>query len=118
MELSDALTSDRIGLNLSSAGKMSAIEEMIALMAPSMDFADPGAILQNVLDREAIQSTGQGRGIATPHGQSADIAIAAAALGISRSGLEFEGINGLPVHLIFLILERTSWIRRSPCWWR
>ena len=105
MKLSDALTSDRIQLNLSSSDKTSAIEEMIEVVTPSMGSADPEAILRNVLDREAIQTTGLGRGVAIPHGQSDDITGVAAALGISQSGLDFEAIDGLPVNLVFLILS-------------
>ena len=108
MKLSDALTSDRIQLSLSSTDKVSAIEEMITLMTSSIDFAAPEAILRNVLDREAIQSTGLGRGVAIPHGQSDDVAGVAAALGISRSGLDFESVDGLPVNLVFLILSSTD----------
>jgi len=105
MKLSDALAADRIELNLSSTDKLSAIEEMIALMDLSVDLADAEAILRQVLDREAIQTTGLGRGVAIPHGRSDNITGVTAALGISRSGLDFESIDGLPVSLVFLILS-------------
>jgi len=108
MKLSDALTADRIQLRLSSTDKTAAIEEMIALMTSSRGFADPEAILGVVLDREAIQSTGLGRGIAIPHGQSDDITGVVAALGISRAGLDFEAVDELPVNLVFLILSSST----------
>ena len=105
MKLSDALTPDRIERNLSSTEKIPAIREMVALMGRSISFSDPDAVVQHVLDREAIQSTGVDRGVAIPHAQSDEIDGVAVALGISRSGIDFQGLDGQPSHLIFLILS-------------
>lgn len=47
--------------------------------------------MQRVLDREAICSTAVNRGVAS--------------LGIHRQGLYYDSPDGLPVHLIFLVLS-------------
>lgn len=105
MKLSDALTPDRIELNLSSTEKVPAIEEMIALVSRSTDLSDPGAVLRRILDREAVLSTGVDRGVAIPHAPWDEIDGVVVALGISRSGVDFQSLDGQPVHLIFLILS-------------
>ncbi len=105
MKLSDALAPDRIELNLSSTERNRVIEEMIALMNRSMTLPDPDALLQRILDQEAIKTSGVDRGVAIPHARSDDIDGVVVALGISRSGLDFQSLDGQPVHLIFLILS-------------
>ena len=105
MKLSDALAPDRIELNLSSTEKVQAIQEMVALMAQSASTPDPEMLVERILDQEAIKSTGVGDGVAIPHARADEIEGVMAALGIVRSGLDFESIDGQPTHLIFLILS-------------
>ena len=108
MKLSDALAPDRIELDLSSTQKIPAIEEMIALMARSLDLPPGDTILQRVLDREAISSTGVDEGVGIPHARLEEIDGVFAGLGISRSGHDYESPDGQPVHLVFLILASTA----------
>ena len=105
MKLSNTLAPDRIELDLSSTDKISAIEEMIALIGRSLDLSNYDALLQGVLERESVQSTGVDRGVAIPHTQTDEIDGVVTALGISRSGLEYQSLDGQPVYLVFLILS-------------
>jgi mannitol/fructose-specific phosphotransferase system IIA component (Ntr-type) len=105
MKLSDALSPDRIELDLASTEKIAAIREMIALMGKSFPISDPDELLHRVLDREAIQSTGVDRGVAIPHARTDEIDGVVAALGISRSGMDYGSLDGYPVGLIILILS-------------
>ncbi len=105
MKLSNALAPDRIELNLSSTVRNRVIKEMIALMNRSMTLSDPDALFRRILDQEAIKTSGVDRGVAIPHARSDDIDGVVVALGISRPGLDFQSLDGQPVHLIFLILS-------------
>ena len=105
MKLSDALAPDRIELSLSSTEKALAIEEMIALVARSIDLANPDIVLRCVMDREAIHSTGVGLGVAIPHAQTPEITGVVAALGVCQEGMDFQSLDGQPVRLIFLVLS-------------
>lgn len=61
-------------------------------------------ITLKVLEREAIMSTGIGCGIAVPHAQIHALPKPLIAVGVSRSGVDFNSPDGKPAHLIFLIL--------------
>lgn len=105
MKLCDALAPDRIELNLSHTEKVSAIEEMIALTGRSIPLSDPDTLLRLILDQEAISTSGVDQGVAIPHARSDQVDGVVVSLGISRSGLDFQSLDGGPVYLVFLILS-------------
>jgi PTS system nitrogen regulatory IIA component len=49
-------------------------------------------------------STGIGQGIAIPHGKTDQLQDLCGVLGISRSGIEYDALDGKPVHVVFLLL--------------
>jgi nitrogen PTS system EIIA component len=68
---------------------------------------DPRAgdsLLRVLQRRESLGSTGMGRGIAIPHGRSLVANRLRLAYGQSRKGIEFQAIDGKPVHHLFLIV--------------
>ncbi len=105
MKLCDALAGDRIRLNLTSPGRDGAIREMIELIGRSVRLPDPDALLGLILEQEAIKTSGVDQHVAIPHARSDEIEGVIAALGISRGGIDFQSLDGRPVHLIFLILS-------------
>jgi len=62
------------------------------------------ALLEVLRQREALGSTGIGKGIAVPHARSTMVAERAVLLARSSKGVEFDAADGNPVHLIFLIV--------------
>ncbi len=108
MKLSNALTPDRIELNLKSTEKVQAIEEMVALISRSVSIADPDNLIKRILEQEAIKSTGVEKGVAIPHARFDEIEGVIAALGIVRTDLDFQSLDDQPVHLIFLILSSVA----------
>jgi PTS system nitrogen regulatory IIA component len=52
--------------------------------------------------REKLGSTGIGRGVAVPHGRSLAMTRLAVVFGRSEAGVEFDSLDGKPVHLFFL----------------
>ncbi|MFQ6104960.1 MAG: PTS sugar transporter subunit IIA [Candidatus Glassbacteria bacterium] len=61
-------------------------------------------LVESLLERESVLSTGIGDGIAIPHTTSEEVEEAAIAVARVRRGLEFNAIDGKPVHIIFLIV--------------
>jgi nitrogen PTS system EIIA component len=57
-----------------------------------------------LMERESLGSTGIGGGIAIPHGKLGGVADIILGFGRSRSGVEYESLDGRPVHLFFLLL--------------
>jgi PTS system nitrogen regulatory IIA component len=56
-----------------------------------------------VHDREKVETTGVGHGVAIAHGKLDTIHKIRIGLGISQEGVEFESKDGKPVHILFVI---------------
>jgi mannitol/fructose-specific phosphotransferase system IIA component (Ntr-type) len=96
MHLRDFFTPEAVGLDLVASTKADAISA----------YVDPrtGATLLKVLmRREEVGSTGFGRGIAIPHCRSLVVARLRLAYGRFPAGIDFDAIDGQPVHHVFLI---------------
>lgn len=66
------------------------------------------AIRKNIAEREIKGSTGIGNGVAVPHVKTDSVETSVFALGRSSAGVEWNAIDGRPVHLVFLILAPKS----------
>jgi PTS system fructose-specific IIC component/PTS system nitrogen regulatory IIA component len=49
-------------------------------------------------------STGIKKGIAIPHGSTDVVSTVSGVLGISRTGIDYDALDGEPVYLLFLII--------------
>jgi mannitol/fructose-specific phosphotransferase system IIA component (Ntr-type) len=61
-------------------------------------------IVEGAMNREAIGSTGIGHGIAIPHCRTNLVKDIVCAYGTSEGGIDFDSLDGEPVHSIFLLL--------------
>ncbi|MFH1220462.1 MAG: PTS sugar transporter subunit IIA [Candidatus Eisenbacteria bacterium] len=103
MVLAKVVARDTIKLGLAGIDKWTAIENLVDLLVETGKGFDREAILAAVRDRESKGSTGIGDGIAVPHARTTGVAEVVAALGISKTGIDFDSNDGRPCHLIFLI---------------
>jgi PTS system fructose-specific IIA component/PTS system nitrogen regulatory IIA component len=62
-------------------------------------------VLTAILKREACGSTGIGRGVAIPHVMYPSIDRVIGAIARFYAGVEFNSLDGRPVHLVFLIVS-------------
>lgn len=92
---------------LRSTTREGAIAELIASLqaAGGFDAADVPDITAAVLRREAMGTTGIGRGIAIPHSRHAAAAKLVGALGLSKGGLWFDSVDEEPVHIVALVVS-------------
>ena len=77
---------------------------MVAHLAKHGVARQAEALLEVLRQREALGSTGIGKGIAVPHARSTMVAERAVLLARSAKGVEFEAVDGNPVHLLFMIV--------------
>jgi PTS system nitrogen regulatory IIA component len=63
--------------------------------------ADGQKLLETLLEREKLGSTGIGEGVAIPHGKVAGLPGLLASFGRSERGVDFRAIDGKPTHLFF-----------------
>ena len=108
MRLRDLLDESVVKTDLESLNKEECFEELIDLLVRAGRITDRAGALKAIVDRETQASTGIGKGVAVPHGKHQSVTALAAALGISKSGIEFESVDGQLVHVVFLILARVD----------
>lgn len=103
MKITELLDRRSILLNGAPASKKDALDQMIALMVKSGKIRDEEAYRQEVCRREEEGTTGIGEGIAIPHGKCDAVIKPGLAAMVIPNGVDFDSLDGQPVHLIFLI---------------
>lgn len=103
MKLTNLLQPELIKLELDHDNKNEALLELIDVMSKTERLHDKEAFTKAIMAREAICSTGIGRGIAIPHSRNEAIKEVSIALGRSRKGIDYEALDNNLVHLIFLL---------------
>jgi len=98
----DFLAEESINLDLQATTKDEVLEELVGLL--DLDEKNAAVVLRMLKKREHMGSTGMGRGVAIPHGRSLVISRLMVATGRSTAGIEFNAMDGKPVHLFFLIV--------------
>ena len=105
MTLLDILSAESTLVDLKGDTKEDIIAELIDTLAVGDAISDRDKVLQAVLEREKIMSTGIGDGIAIPHGKSDAVEKLVAALGTQRRGVDFEALDGEPAYVFFLLVS-------------
>jgi PTS system nitrogen regulatory IIA component len=100
MRLADILTAERVTTALSARDKDDALRALAGLF----DGISAEEVYGVLRDRENLASTGVGDGVAIPHGRLAGIDRLQAALAICPRGVDFESIDGEPVHIFVAIV--------------
>ena len=106
MKITEFLDENAISCELKAATKDGVIRELAGLLvhADSIKEKDVGKLVQILLDREALGSTGIGQGVAIPHGKSDCVTQLVGAVGISKSGVEFDSLDGEATYIFFLLI--------------
>jgi len=104
MRIMDFLSEKNITVDLKAKNKKEVIEELVDLLVANGQVSDKKKMVQILLEREDLGSTGIGQGIAIPHGKSDTVKELTAAFGLSRSGVSFEALDGEPVFIFFLLV--------------
>lgn len=107
MKFCDFISASAIKAELDSTDKEGVIREMITQLveAGQLDSADQDSILEAILKREELGSTGIGRGIAVPHTKHPSVSTPVGAVGISSKGVEFQSLDGEQVQLFFMLIS-------------
>jgi fructose-specific phosphotransferase system IIA component len=104
MKLTDILKREFIKVPLAGATKEECIANLIDILAASKLVTNRAKVLDEVLAREEIMTTGVGNGIAIPHCKNNSTQEFAVALGITENRIDFNAIDDNPVHIIFLLI--------------
>ena len=103
MRITDLLDKRSISLDGAPKNKQEALDMAIDLMKGSDKINDQEAYRKQVYKREEEGTTGLGMGIAIPHGKCNAVDRPGLAAMVIKDGVDFDSLDGEPVHLLFLI---------------
>lgn len=84
--------------------KAEALSELVDALNKGGLKLDSAKVIEVLQQREKLGSTGIGDGLAIPHGKISSIDEIVVAFGRSKKGVDFDSLDGKPVHIFFLLL--------------
>ena len=105
MTLMEILSGKSVIIGLKGQSKREILEELVNELEVGDKITDRDKVLQAVLEREDVLSTGIGRGIAIPHGKSEYATALGGVLGIKPEGINFDSLDGKDAYLFFLLVS-------------
>src|SRR5512138_768848 len=103
MKIVEFLRPDAILPNLGGPTAQAVLAELCRPISAA-NRLDPQRLLETLLDREKLGSTGIGEGVAIPHGKIAGLPALVASFGRAPQGIDFRAIDGRPTHLFFTLI--------------
>jgi nitrogen PTS system EIIA component len=108
MRLIELLTPERVGIRHNEDGarsldKAGVLHALAQALAPGAE-VDASEVERVLSEREQLQSTGIGEGVAIPHGALSQLHTQYAALLIVPEGVDFSAIDGLKVTILFAVI--------------
>jgi len=104
MKIMDYLSEEWVIPDLQGTDKSSILKELSSVLVKPCQVPSVEELLQVLLDREKLGSTGIGEGIAIPHGRLKKLKIFFISFGRSLRGVDFDSIDRKPSHLFFLVI--------------
>jgi PTS system fructose-specific IIC component/PTS system nitrogen regulatory IIA component len=104
MFLSEVFLPEFIISDLEAEDKDEVFEEMVSRFCTVIKSDKREEILAALHERESKMSTGVHPGIAIPHGKTSAVDRSYGVMGISRKGIDYDALDGKPVHLVFMEL--------------
>ena len=102
--LEDVLSARTFAGEIRARDMRGAIDELAASVAPAAGL-DAAVLAENVWQREGAASTALGNGVAVPHARISGASAFCVGVGVSRHGIDFNAPDGVPAHVMFLIVS-------------
>ncbi len=110
MELFENFTKEHVCMDMGAVDRDDALHEILDLFVKSGRIKEEGVepILLELVRRETLGTTAIGRSMALPHARLEAVGELSIALGLSKEGIAFHALDGLPVNAIFLVIGPKS----------
>jgi nitrogen PTS system EIIA component len=107
MKLSDFVVPKAILADLQVGSKEDAIRSMVGSLAKcgSINPDDESSIVDAVLKREELGSTGIGNGVAVPHTKHPSVDKLVSTVALVKDGIDFSSLDGESVYILFLLIS-------------
>ena len=104
----DLLAPSRVVLPLRATTKPAVMRELLVAALPDAAAADVDAVMDALLARESVLSTGIGDGVAIPHAKTSRVERLTMVAGVAASPVDYDALAGEPADLFFLLLGPES----------
>ena len=104
MNITDLIKKEFIIEELKSKTKKEVLLELSEVFLRRDVTVDCDAMVEVLLEREKLGSTGIGDGIAIPHGKLPGLENLVVSFGRTIEGIDFDSLDGKPVHIFFLLM--------------
>jgi len=112
MKVHELLDIKYILTEFKSEHKDDVINELVDLLKGDSRIIDLEEVRKCVFEREEKMSTGVGKGFAIPHGKTNSVTDILAAFGKSETPIEYNSLDGEPVHLVFLLIGKENLVAK------
>ena len=104
MRLTELLTPERVAVRAEDGLEKNEVIRILAKMLAAGAKVDATVVERVLVEREQLQSTGIGEGVAIPHGALPQLENQFASLLIVPRGVDFVAIDGLKVNILFAVI--------------
>jgi len=105
IRLSEQISEEHIIIHSSSENAEDILREMIQVLSGELGADVCEDVVDAVIAREKIKSTGIGYGVAVPHARTTLVNQLYCIAATSEKGVEFKALDGKPVSLFFLVIS-------------
>lgn len=104
MRIDDILAPELVLAAIQATTKPGVLDELASAIAVQYPDIDRQRLVAALDERERLNSTALGEGVAIPHGKLPGLRRVFAAFGRSAAGVDFQSLDGKPTHLFFLLV--------------
>ena len=104
MQMDQIFKIEFLNENMLAKTKTEALDELVSTLIKGGLKLDSAKVIEVLQQREKLGSTGIGDGLAIPHGKISTLDEIVVAFGRSKKGVDFDSLDGKPVHIFFLLL--------------
>lgn len=104
MRISDYLKKECVIVDISGNTKDDILIELTEIIGENFPDIDKDEAVRGLLNREKLETTGIGKGIAIPHAGIKSCKTIVPAFGLIKKDVKFRSLDDKPVRIVFLIL--------------
>ncbi len=102
MNIEDLLVTDLVYADFKASSKKQALQNLSRRWA-EVHSMDDRLVMEKLLDRERLGSTGVGKGVAIPHARIEGLTEISGAFARLAAPVDFDAVDDVPVDLVFML---------------
>jgi PTS system nitrogen regulatory IIA component len=104
VKLAEILRESCVIADIKGVTKKEILFEMVETLKKAKLIDDIDSVVEIIMERERLGSTGIGDGVAIPHGKMKRLKTILCVAARSKEGVDFDAVDRQPVHIFFLVL--------------